>query len=247
MISTKDHNGFNSGIMFLRVHPWTVSFLLETFAYPLCRPQEDLGAYYDQEAMSRLLRRTDGPPWGQGYADQAVFMPRRWINPYETVHGFEGEKGDMLVHFPGLFDHREPRMEKWFHELERHQQDWEVPLEETQYASRTTTFWNIFREARNAAKALQEAIAQEPQGTPTDARREALANLLNALRFEAHHPEELHKAMDALNVAIAKDAQSLQSQNQQSQNQQDQRQEGLGQQAQGQQGQSRKVRVESVR
>lgn len=235
MISTKDHNGFNSGIMFLRVHPWTVAFLTETSAYPLCRPEEDLGAYYDQEAMSRLLRRTDGPPTGQGYADQAVYMPRLWINPYETIHGFEGEKGDILVHFPGLFQYREERMEKWFSELERHQEDWEVPLEETKYQDRTTTFWNSIREARNAFKAALEAVAQEPEGTPIDARREALINLRNAVRFEAHHPEELHKAMDALNAAIAKDAQDAQSQNRQTQNQQGQGPQGQNQQNQDQQ------------
>lgn len=126
-------------------------------------------------------------------------------------------------------------MEKWFSELERHQEDWEVPLEETKYQDRTTTFWNSIREARNAFKAALEAVAQEPEGTPIDARREALINLRNAVRFEAHHPEELHKAMDALNAAIAKDAQDAQSQNRQTQNQQGQGPQGQNQQNQDQQ------------
>lgn len=216
MIGTKDHNGFNSGIIFFRVHPWTVSFLADTFAYPLCRPQEDLGYSFDQEAMARLLKRPDGPPAGQGYADQTVFMPRPWINTYEFHHGYEGGKGDMLVHFPGLFEDRAPHMEKWLSELESNQQDWEVPLEETEYPNRTKMFWNDIREARNLANLVQEAIALAPEGTPTDARRQALAYLRHILRTETDNSEELHKAMDLLRVAIAQDSQSAEAQNQQS-------------------------------
>lgn len=214
LIGTKDQNGFNSGIIFFRVHPWTVSFLAETIAYPMCRPDEDLGYSFDQEAMARLLRRADGPPASPIYADQTVFMPRPWINTYEFHHAYEGNRGDMLVHFPGLEDDRAPHMEKWLGELETNQQYWEVPLDETEYPNRTKTFWKDIREARNAANVVQEAIALAPEGTPTASRREALAYLRHILRTESDNADKIHEAMDVLNAAIAQDAESFESQNQ---------------------------------
>jgi hypothetical protein len=202
MVSTKDQNGLNTGIVFFHVHPWTVNFLVETLGYPLYLPESDLGFSADQEAMARILNKSSAGPEGRGYREGNVYLPRSWINTYEWHHAYEGKKGDMLVHFPGLEDARWPHMANWLNITESTPHEWEVPLEHTDYPTKIVEFWNRFRTAKDAANSAWEDIMLSPEGTLTSARSTAIAQLRIALQEHADEPELLQQRLDELRAAV---------------------------------------------
>ena len=110
----------------------------------LCHSEIDLGRSADQEAMAKLLGRTQGGPQGRGYNDGAVSIPRIWINAYEWQHAYEGSRGDMLVHFPGLEEARWKHMADWLDVVEAEPGKWECPLEDTVYWNVTREFWEEY-------------------------------------------------------------------------------------------------------
>src|SRR5258708_5030340 len=164
MVSTRDHNGLNAGILLFRVHLWTVNFLTETLGYPLFLPDDDLGPGLEQEAMVRVLNKSSTVPQGRRYREGNVYIPRTWINTYEFHHAYEGKKGDMLVHFPGLEDAKSPHMADWLKIIESTPNEWEVPLNQTDYPAKVYAFWNQFRAARDAANSVEEDIMIAPEG-----------------------------------------------------------------------------------
>lgn len=143
--------------------------LLDSTNMPLCQPSVDLGHNADQEAMARVLNRTDGGLDGAGYRSGVAYMPRALFNAYELrpdqyeerngtllqefagwsgAHGFEGHHGDFLVHFPGLEGRlRWPLMRDWLELVEQRPQEWIVPLGNTTYVRDTSAFWGLYSEA----------------------------------------------------------------------------------------------------
>jgi hypothetical protein len=206
MISSKDHNGLNTGILFFHVHLWTVDFLIETLGYPLYLPDVDLGVLVEQEAMGRVLSKSSTGPEGRGYREGNVYLPRPWINAYEWHHDYEGKKGDILVHFPGLEDAKWPHMAKWLNIIESTPHEWEVPLNQTDYPAKLDAFWNKFRAARDAANSVEEDIMIAPEGTSTSARSAAIAQLRVALQEHADEPDLLQQRLDDLRAAVKREA-----------------------------------------
>lgn len=180
--------------------------LVEALAFPLYYPDTDLGFSADQQAMAWIMTKTTVGHEGQGYADGMVYLPRPWINTYEWHHAYEGKKGDMLVHFPGLQEDRWPHMQKWLEIVESTPLEWEVPLHETVYPDLTREFWDKFRAARDLARKVENELSAAKSGTPVAAREEALAALRDALRQHADEPEFLQERVDGLQAAIQKDA-----------------------------------------
>lgn len=176
--------------MFLHVHPWTVTMLTEALGYPLFKPEVDLGRSADQESMGLVLKKEKGGPDGKGYKENLIYIPRPLINTYEFQHGYEGDKGSLLVHFPGLEAERWPHMAKWLDIIETRSADWELPLEKTQYPNMTTLFWDQVRQARRGAVDLQKKIAKMPNSTDAEiaaveTRKEAVRQLKKALYEKA--------------------------------------------------------------
>ncbi|CAG8947378.1 unnamed protein product [Penicillium salamii] len=202
LIATQDHNGLNTGIMFLHVHPWTINLLTETMAYPLYLPGIDLGRSADQEGMKRVLNKTTGGPNGRGYADGVVYLPRPWINAYEWDWAYEGRRGDLLVHFPGLEERRWPHMAKWLDIVEMTPHEWDLPLEETGYPDRTATYWSLFRSARNRIESVEKKIHA---GESMPARTvEAVGILRKVLREESDNMDLIRKGLNALGALVGK-------------------------------------------
>ncbi|KAJ5633315.1 hypothetical protein N7490_009654 [Penicillium lividum] len=201
LVVSKDHQGLNTGIMFLQVHPWTVTFLSETMGYPLYLPQEDLGRSADQESMRRVLDKTTGGPNGEGYADGVVYLPRPWINTYEWSHAYEGKKGDLLVHFPGLEEQRWPHMAKWLDIVEKTPQQWEVPLEETDYPKKTSTFWSNVRDAKQSIKKAENILKSDSSQNTADLTG-AMEELQEALREKTDDLEIFQQHLDSLKRLI---------------------------------------------
>lgn len=141
---TADHNGLNAGIFFLRVHPSSVDFLTQVLAYPLYNPNEDLGWFGEQAAMANVIKKIEAEKKAEGRASGIAFVPREWFNTYQFEHGFEGKRGDFLVHFAGLGETRLMHMSNWLQTLESSPSEWDVPLDETDYENRTVSFWRQF-------------------------------------------------------------------------------------------------------
>jgi hypothetical protein len=80
--------------------------MAKAFAYPLFRPDVDLGRSADQLATGTVANETK-------FWEGTLFQPRIWYNTYEFRHGYEGKMGRMLVQFPGLEEDRWIHMQKW--------------------------------------------------------------------------------------------------------------------------------------
>ena len=141
---TKDLEGMNTGIFFLRVCEWSVRFMVKTIAYPLFQPEVDLGRNADQEVMARLASEKD-------FRSHTLYQPRAWYNAYQLKQqfGYEGSPGSLLVHFPGLEEERLSAMEKWLYVVEGPQAtEWTIPLNQTEYPAQISDFWNEVRKAK---------------------------------------------------------------------------------------------------
>jgi hypothetical protein len=188
-IGTRDQNGLNTGIFYLRVSSWSVSFLVDTMA--LCHTEIDLGRSADQEAMTRVLRRTQGGPQGQGYRHGMIFIPRTWINAYEWHHAYEGSNGDMLVHFPGLEEARWKHMADWLDVIEAEPEKWERPLEDTIYWNVTREFW---QEYSSALRLVKDTERQHDTDELECNAKQAVRSLRTSLELEADDLEKVREA-----------------------------------------------------
>ena len=157
---TKDHNGMNTGVFFLRVCDWSVKFMSKVLAYPLFRPDVDLGRSADQSAMELVAQE-------EGFRGATLYQPRVWYNTYEFHHGYEGDAGRMLVHFPGLEQDRWAHMAKWLMIVEGAQAaKWRIALEETEYPGEIHSFWSALRGAREVLQSAQLWVKSHPDVGP---------------------------------------------------------------------------------
>ncbi|KAJ6779659.1 hypothetical protein PWT90_08905 [Aphanocladium album] len=201
-IASKDQNGLNNGIVFLRVHPWTVSMLLETAGNPLFHPEIDLGWSADQTSMANVLAKEEGGFDGTGYKRHGIYMPRIFFNAYQFGHGFEGDKGNLLVHLPGMtYTEKWDHMGRWLDILEGEGgREWEVSLEESGYENKTISFWNVVRDVKREIQETESAIGSmaEPMAEPKAAKRDAVNKLKKVLWEEADDVDLMRRRLSEL-------------------------------------------------
>ncbi|KAL4907584.1 hypothetical protein BDW74DRAFT_176335 [Aspergillus multicolor] len=201
-VATKDHKGLNTGIFFLRVHKWSVHFLIESLAYPKYNPYVDLDVQVDQSAMERVLNESS-------YCGNVTYLPRPWINAYEWKHAYEGERGNMLVHFPGLDGARWEHMRKWLDVVDAGVGGWEVGLEETWYLEGTRGFWERVERARGIideyksrngtdVKGKEGTVPGEASGRKIEMER-AMEELKHVLYEEPYEGDLLQQRIEAWN------------------------------------------------
>lgn len=164
-IGTKDASGLNTGVFFLRVHEWSARMLTKTTGFPLFRPEIDLGRSADQQAMAMLFNETD-------FRHNVLFQPRIWYNTYEFSHGYEGEKGRLLVHFPGLEQERWAHMEKWLRIVADTPEEWEADLADTMYPAEIETFWSELGSAREMLRRADDFVNRHQQAQEAKVREE---------------------------------------------------------------------------
>jgi len=71
-ISSADINDLNAGVFLIKVHPWSLNFLMRAVSYQYFYPEEEL-LYADQTSMRNVLVR--------GNEDEHyVVVPPRWFN-----------------------------------------------------------------------------------------------------------------------------------------------------------------------
>lgn len=205
IVASKDHNGLNTGTLFLHIHPWTVSMLIETIGHPLYLPAIDLGRSADQESMAHVLKKSTDGPTGKGYQDGLIYLPRPWVNAYEFAHGYEGEPGNLLVHFPGMNEDRWPHMSKWLHIIETTPHEWEVPLAKTDYLDKTTAFWTQVRDAKDTIESMRKTLQSMPNSTEHDAQARndtssAIDDLQSGLHSNADNVTMIQERLERLRV-----------------------------------------------
>lgn len=196
-VVTRDQNGLNTGVFYLRVCSWSISFLVDTLATRYTGIY--LGTSVDQEAMKHVLKRTSGGLKWQGYRDGVVYIPRIWINTYESDHGYEDLRGDMLVHFPGLGETRWTHMADWLDIIERTSDRREYPLEETAYMKATCHFWQEYSSTYDFMKETEQLQSTRQFG---DRVGKAVQSLKASLKLEADDVEAVHRAKQNLYMQV---------------------------------------------
>ncbi|RJE20397.1 hypothetical protein PHISCL_07268 [Aspergillus sclerotialis] len=147
LLLSKDWNGMNNGVFFLRVHPWSVELLTAAISYPVLHPDVDLH-WPDQSALMNILNEND-------YFSRSVeYCPLRWFNAYmrstngryrnlELPRSFQVHPGDLLVHFPGTRpENLNTTLAPYIAIANAHEPEWELSLENTKYIQKTKDFWD---------------------------------------------------------------------------------------------------------
>ena len=159
-LGTKDQSGFNAGMFFIKVHEWSIMTLANAMTYEYHKPQVDL-SFLEQTSLYLQLNDTANRP-------HVLYQPRRWFNTYEFHHAYEGVKGDILVHFPGLQDDRWSHMAAWLDILEGPgQKEWELELSQTKYPQKIAEFWTTLRSARTTLKEGKD-VYEKMQDAPAE-------------------------------------------------------------------------------
>ena len=196
-LGAKDWNGFNAGVLFIKVNKWSVDFLLETMAEPLLRP-EIKEEFAEQGAMSRVFLK-------EKYRDNVLFQPRDWYNAYskgdDDLTEPEVRLGHMQVHFPGLAQ-KEGFMNVWLDRVER-TKDWETPLHNTSYTQETTDYWAQLRSAKELLGLVGTAMKEVAADTArTAALQDAQTELQQWMREDAHDKEKMDLSVTKLKNAL---------------------------------------------
>ncbi|ORX56562.1 hypothetical protein BCR36DRAFT_345800 [Piromyces finnis] len=58
LVITSDVNGLNAGVFLIRVHPWSIDFMMKAYTYAFYHSEEDL-YYYDQSSMFHVLQNME--------------------------------------------------------------------------------------------------------------------------------------------------------------------------------------------
>ena len=193
VLASKDQNGFNAGMFFIRAHKWSISLLANAMTLEGLHP-EVIAGFAEQTALYIMFNETTK-------RDHVLFQPRKWFNTYEWSFAYEGQPGDLYVHFVGLLEDRWSRMIRWLDILEgMGQRDWEIPLEHTKYPAEINDFWSTLRAAKSTVADLRHKVSI-PFGLPSSVQ-EACDRLELVLWSETDQLETLRNATEQLETAI---------------------------------------------
>ena len=195
LMASKDQNGFNAGMFFIRAHEWSINLLATAMAMK-DHSDEVAKGFAEQTALYIAFNRTEN-------REHVLYQPRLWFNTYEWSFAYEGSPGDMFVHFVGLFEDRWERMKNWLNILEGTEQEkWKVPLEQTKYPTEIDAFWVALRRGRDALQQLREKVSNTP--TLPSGVTDAAEHLQQVLLHETDQIDTLRNATEALSTVIGK-------------------------------------------
>nr|KAK5432361.1 hypothetical protein LTR18_011118 [Exophiala xenobiotica] len=185
---TKDDNGLNSGVFFVRVHEQSIRILTKSINYPEFKPDTNLGYSVDQMAMQLTFNESQ-------FHQNIAYLPRPWFNANVN----EPKEGDLLVHFPGLVD-RDTHLKWWLEQVEGQEAvKWNVSLHQTDYDQRMGDFWKQFREMRelNATINEQYDLSLFPENATT-----AVENFADVVYYATDDAERMEQARIVLEDAL---------------------------------------------
>lgn len=161
LLVTADPHGLNNGVFFIRVHSWSVELISAVIAFPYYNPDTEL-QYRDQSALVEVLKE-------KHFEKNVLYLPQRWfnayqqaLNPTEAIYPFQLQRGDLLVHFPGVPD-RGDRMRFYLEKAERHLPEWELDLIHTSYPTDVEEFWAKQQVALEAQRSELRKVVQEAE------------------------------------------------------------------------------------
>jgi len=89
LIASDDINGLNAGVFLIRVHPWSLNFIMRAMSYSYYVRDKGL-KYADQSSMNNVLV-------GDEELDHYIIVPQNWFNSYIGLN----KSGDFLLHLAG--------------------------------------------------------------------------------------------------------------------------------------------------
>ncbi|KAM0811624.1 putative Glycosyltransferase family 34 protein [Seiridium cardinale] len=145
LIVTNDLGGLNSGVFFIRVNEWAVSYLTASISYKSWDP--NFPSMNEEQAIMDAISQRD--PW----KSHVMHVPQRWFNSYEDrgindelppewnwyTHSFK--PGYLLIHFPGTGSAKTDLMREWMSKKAEEPKNYNVPFSETTYPEETAAFW----------------------------------------------------------------------------------------------------------
>ena len=189
LLASKDHNGFNAGMMILRVHEWTVKMLSEVLALRQLRPEVEY-LFYDQGATKWVIERP-------GYEEHVLYQPHDWWNAF----GLEGEPyatDRFLLHFAGVDCCGQPEkkttvMGRWLDIVENHPELHTTPLANTTYPKSVEDYWKRLKDAKKLQAQVDKLI--EGGGSKPAGLNKALGELNDVIVREADSADKLNEAI----------------------------------------------------
>jgi hypothetical protein len=155
MVVTRDRNGLNNGVFFVRVH--TSSFKLFASALSIREYMPGLELKYtEQSGMEKVIETVHFPlspfkssstdaskPW---YNTSIAYVPQRWFNGFppssRPSSSASAHPGSLLIHFASNRDGLRPnRMAYWSEVAQRADKIWYKPINETDYPAEITEYW----------------------------------------------------------------------------------------------------------
>jgi len=92
-IAAADRHGLNAGVFLIKVHPWSLNFMMRSLAYKYYHKGKHL-EYEDQTSMNNILVLDENE------RNHYVIVPQSWFNTFpDKRHG-----GELLLHFAGRKD-----------------------------------------------------------------------------------------------------------------------------------------------
>lgn len=186
ILATRDEDGVNAGVFFLRVHSWSVKLLIDILAIPKNEFGSDgrLGQDASRKAFEKILHSED-------YRDHVFYQPRKWYNTYQlSASKSESKRGDLLVHFHGLGGDKWGAMASII-KNEGMRRDWNLPIEQTQYQKEIAEYWYRISHAKSLLWQAREQ-APEPHVDP------AYRRLQYATTYEVDDADVMRSAISAL-------------------------------------------------
>lgn len=142
-MATKDNNGLNSGLFYIRVSEWSIAFLSSVLSWPVQHADKKV-IFADQSAMSEELQSK--PAFAKGFQQ----IPRNWINAYGSLE-FDGHitghelsvirPGYFVLHLPGPAKTFRPWFDQYLDIAERHEAKWELDPAVSGLDKEVKAFW----------------------------------------------------------------------------------------------------------
>jgi hypothetical protein len=144
--------------------------------------------------MARIFNETEFSP-------NVLYQPRVWYNTYEFHYGFEGQQGDLLVHFPRLEEDCWRLTSDWLDTVEGPKaRDWETTLARTRYPEQINKLWTRVHQCRTVLADVREYI-NATEHVPGDLR-EAAEYLSEVLSYETDQMEAMKLAVEGVKQEI---------------------------------------------
>ncbi|KAG8533735.1 uncharacterized protein KY384_001476 [Bacidia gigantensis] len=167
-LATKDQNGFNAGMFFIRICEWSVNMLSEVVSLRQFKPTLEL-PFYDQSAMLWAIERP-------GYEEHAVYQPHNWWNSF-GVQGQPMPTDRFLLHFAGVDCCGGPEskgtiMTRWLDKMDINPDEYSTPLDDLTLPAEVKEFWsNLITARKTMETADQWSMDNKYEGNDLKAAR----------------------------------------------------------------------------